>query len=402
MCRWTLAAVLTVTACGFQSPASTLQGDASVSVDGSPRPDGAVSTSDDVVHVATTDEYTGTDDLTISAPITIDTQAMAFGMPLPPGATFTPAKQDGGGPDLAILHVRKLAVHATVRALGSRPLVVIADSIELTETIDVTAHHSQPGPGALSPGPGAGHDGQHVDPDTDSGGGGGSHGSVGAAGGSTDCTACLGQRLDGGGAGGLYNLGIALLVGGSPGGSAHAAAPTSCNASSPGAGGGAIELYARTQISLSGYINAGGGGGAGGTTCLTSSLGGAGGGAGGAIVLQAPSIENSGRLSANGGGGGAGASGGADAVVGEGQDGNDGALGTAVATGGAASGPYGAHGGNGAAAATAATPGATGTTTSIATGNAGGGGGGTGQILMLYKTRVAAGVTSPTAITQPY
>jgi len=109
-----------------------------------------MSTGDDVVHVGSTDEYTGTDDLTIAASITIDTDKMMFGMPLPPGVTFGAAKQDGGGPDLAILHVRALAVHATVQALGSRPLVVIADSIELTETIDVTAHQGQPGPGALS------------------------------------------------------------------------------------------------------------------------------------------------------------------------------------------------------------------------------------------------------------
>jgi len=398
MYTWILAAFV-LSGCGFQATVSSDQGDASTTFDGPPRPDGAMSTGDDVVHVRTEDEYTGIDDLTITAPITIDTDRMLFGMSLPPGATFGAAKQDGAGPELAILHVRKLDVRATIRGLGSRPLVVIADSIELTETIDVTAHHDQPGPGALSSGAGPGQPGQHVAPDTDSGGGGGGHGTPGGPGGSTGCTTCLDQRLDGGRGGAPYNPEIATLVGGSPGGRADLPALTSCNTPASGAGGGAIELYARTRILISGYINAGGGGGRGGDDCLGNGLAGSGGGAGGAIVLQSPSIENSGRLSANGGGGGAGAGGGTSDVEANVGDGNDGALGTTVAAGGAASGTSGARGGDGAVAAAGA---AGGKTTSFTSGNAGGGGGGVGQILMLYKTRVAAGVTSPTATTKLY
>jgi uncharacterized protein (TIGR00369 family) len=80
-------------------------------------------------------------------------------------------------------------------------------------------------------------------------------------------------------------------------------------------------------------------------------------------------------------------------------DGNDGALGTTVATGGAASGTSGARGGDGAVGAAG---GAAGKTTSFISGNAGAGGGGVGQILMLYRTRIAPGVTSPTATTKLY
>lgn len=162
-----------------------------------------------------------------------------------------------------------------------------------------------------------------------------------------------------------------------------------------GAGGGAIELYARTRIEISGAVNAGGGGGLGGQQCNQpyNWLAGHGGGAGGAIVLQAPTIENTGRLSANGGGGGAGAG-----SVGNGGAGEDGALGTTPAKGGATSGMYSAAGGDGAAGGTAARPGAPGPES----GNAGGGGGGLGQIRLLYQATVSAGVTSPTAITATY
>jgi hypothetical protein len=266
MCRWILVTVIFSTSCGFQSQVNPEQADAAIIADGPPQPDGAMSTSDNVAHVGSGDEYTGVGDLTIAAPITIDTGRMSFGMSLPPGVTFTPAKQDGGGPDLAILHVHRLNVHATVRVIGSRPLIAIADSLELTETINVPT----------------------------------------------------------------------------PSSSCDTLAPPA-----PGLGSGSIELYARTRISISGYINTntggtGGPGGPGGPG--GGGLGGGGeprvggcqGDSLGTIVLQSPSIENSGRLSAQSGG------------------------------------------------------------------DAGANGGGPGQILMLYKTRVLPGVTTPTAITQLY
>lgn len=290
MARWILAGALLVGACGFQAVAT--QEDAGTA-DGPPRPSGAPATGDDVLHVGTADEYTGIDDLTITAPIAIDTGAMSFGMALPPGATFSAAKQDGGGPELAILHVHALAVHANVRAFGARPLVVLADTFELTETIDVSAHDGEGGPGARSA-PAPDGSGGHV------------------------------------------------LAGGPPG--TPTSSLISCQLGPPGAGGGALELYARTKIAISGYIDAGGGT-AGTGVCPSGVIATNPGGSGGTIVLQSPVVENSGRLSANGGGP---ATGGLDLGLGVGA------------------------------------------------------GGGDGQILMLYRTKVAAGVTTPTALTMKY
>jgi hypothetical protein len=213
---------------------------------------------------------------------------MALGMTLPAGTTFATALQDGGGPELAVLHVRALAVHAQVRAYGSRPLVVLADSFELTETIDVSAHGDRPGPGARSA-----------------------------------------RDLEGDGTG--------ALVGGAPG-SAMAAPP--CQADLPGAGGGALEIYARTRISISGYVYADGGAGIAGT-CPGRMIATQPDGSGGTIVLQSPVIDNSGRLSA---------------------------------TGAPGSDPRGGAPGSD----------------------------GDGQIIMLFKAKLAAGVTTPLALTQRY
>jgi hypothetical protein len=389
--------LLPVGACAFQSQVNAGD-DAGVDAviivpDAPPRPDGAANTMDDVVHVGRDDEYFGTADLTISAPLTIDTTRMSFGMALPAGVTFGIAPQDGKGPELAILHVRNLTVGAAVRASGSRPLVVIADAIDIMQTIDVAGHHGEPGAGAqATTEPGSA--GLHAGTYNDSGGGGGGHGTAGATGGPTACKDCPNKRLDGGGAGPASNPQVAMLVGGAPGGRTYSPL-SACHTQVPGAGGGAIELYARTRIEISGNINAGGGGGLGGQQCNQpyNWLAGHGGGAGGTIVLQAPTIENTGRLSANGGGGGAGGG-----SVGNGGAGEDGALGVSPAKGGATSGMYSAAGGDGAAGGTAARPGAPGPES----GNAGGGGGGLGQIQLLYQATVAAGVTSPTAITATY
>jgi hypothetical protein len=288
MARSIAAGALLLGACGFQSVATS-------GAPGAPEAEDAgingtsAGPPDDVLYVGSADEYTGTGDLTIDAPITIDTGAMSFGMALPPGVTFAAAKQDGGGSDLAILHVHALAVHADIRAFGARPLVLLSDSLELTKTIDVSAH-SVAGPGALAaPAPGG-----------DSG-----------------------HSL----AGGAPGKPTALLI--------------SCQVAPPGAGGGALELYARTRISISGIIDAGGG--TGGSGLCQGVLATNPGGSGGIIVLQSPVVDNAGRLSANGGGAGGGIGG-------------------------------------------------------I------GGGGPTvdGQILMYYKTKVAPGVTTPTALIQVY
>jgi hypothetical protein len=181
-------------------------------------PEEAPINSDDIVNIAMADERFESGDLLIAAPLIINTgtttdpATLAFGMPLPAGVTFTVAKLNGTGGELAVLRGHALRVQAHVQVIGSRPLVVLADTFDLSDTFDVTAH---------------------ADP-----------------------------------------AGTVALV-------SHA--------------GGGIEIYARTQISISGNLNAG-----------SSSGDGAvgpphGGGASGAIILQSPAVHNSGHLSASGG-----------------------------------------------------------------------------------------------------
>jgi len=72
-----------------------------------------------------------------------------------------------------------------------------------------------------------------------------------------------------------------------------------CN-SRPGGGGGA-QISTGGSITVRGEIRAGGGGGAGGIGGPGDCLGGAGGGSAGAVLLEAPSVEVPGQVSANGG-----------------------------------------------------------------------------------------------------
>jgi|GEM_PF-5366946 len=114
---------------------------------------------------------------------------------------------------------------------------------------------------------------------------------------------------------------------------------TGLRASFGATGGGAIEIYARTQLAISGSITVAPSVGQGvappGLDKGSGGGGGGGGGAGGEIVLQAPVVSNTGRLTAAA----AGASGGDDFP---------------------------------------------------------------GRIVLLYRTRVDAGITSPTAETTTY
>lgn len=110
------------------------------------------------------------------------------------------------------------------------------------------------------------------------------------------------------------------------------------NLGAPGAGGGgAIEIYARTQLAISGSITVGSGGSIG-SQAVAAQAQARGDGNGGEIVLQAPVVSNTGRLTATAGGGGGSA----------------------------------------------------------------GGGDNPGRIVLLYRTRVDPGITSPTAETTPY
>ncbi len=153
---------------------------------------------DDVAHVPDDGEFAGTGDLTLSSSARIDTSSLTIDdAPPAAGILFDVWRQDGGGPDLAVLHVRRLDVvaGARVRVTGRRPLVVIAGSdLVIAGVVDAGARRSEPGPGgqAAGAGPGAGGAGRSAELG-DTGGGGGGHGgtgaSGGAAGGSKPCCA---------------------------------------------------------------------------------------------------------------------------------------------------------------------------------------------------------------------
>ncbi|MEJ7599333.1 MAG: hypothetical protein WKG01_15610 [Kofleriaceae bacterium] len=354
---------------------------------------------DDVAHVLPEDEYLGTGDLQVTTDLSIDTTNLTATPGLPPGVTLTAAPQDGGGPELAILRVGTLEVASgvRVRAIGGRPLVVLALALQIDGILDAAAIHEVPGAGGSLAGPGAGGPGLRVR-EADGGGGGGSFGVRGARGGNAPCTIeCTpDQTAMGGVAGLLYDSGLGRLQGGSGGGAAMAPAqPTVCPAGLAGAGGGALQLYARSAIAIgaTGVISAGGGGGRGGFRCEPNWLAGNGGGSGGAIFLQAPTITNGGMIAANGGAGGSGAG-----TGGNGIDGEDARPSTGIAAGGPAVGGRSARGGNGGANSGDSQNG----NDSSDSGNGGGGGGAVGQLVVFYRTLFSQGTTSPPPLVSTY
>ena len=330
----------------------------------------------------------------------IDTATLSIPGGLPGGVTFDVWPQGGALPDLAVLHVSTFAVSggATVRVLGSRPLVVVASGvISINGVLDAGARRATPGAGGndAMTGSGAGGIGKHSGTYFDSGAGGGGFGSVAAAGGGATCNTTCGSTITGGAAGTPNGDLVSALIGGSGGG--NPATSASCGATTGGAGGGAVQLSSPTSIAIGsgGGVLAGGGGGDGGVNCNGGTWGaGGGGGSGGGIVLQAPVIMNQGVLAANGGGGGGGAGtndGNGSGPGIHGQPGSDGGGSTAVAVAGGDVGTWSSSGGNGAALTGAAQVGVTNTDSD---GNGGGGGGAVGRILFAVTT-VSMGTCSP-------
>jgi len=195
------------------------------------------------------------------------------------------------GPDGCVIAATEIIVDGRLRATGDRPLILAADSIEVTAAgvIDVAAHSGDPAPGA---GAGAPECEEREAPTTFEACGAG--GSFGGAGGNNlarqDCitdSPRIPTTLRGG------CRGHRGLSGGGPGGAG-------------GEGGGAVLVIAQS-LTLGGKINASGAGGAGaGSTMNRGGNGGGGGGAGGLIALDARRIAGTGMILANGGGGGAG------------------------------------------------------------------------------------------------
>ncbi len=336
------------------------------------------------------EETTGTVNWVIDTAVTLDTTALTI-TPAPVEApSLTEGTQHDGLTKIAVLRLERLHLKApgSITVIGGRPLFILAgNEVKIDGKLDVSARGAVAGPGGFAGGmgPGAGRASMHLLLENDTGGGGGSFGSTGAAGGAILPSVST--------PGATYPI-SARLVGGASGGTAGL-----CN-NLPGAGGGALLIYAMNAIDLKGEINAGGGGGAGGLDmdCAPGSGAGAGGGAGGAIWLQSKTIVGDGLLAANGGGGG----GGSQAGGGNGNPGENGrASENMVAAGGAkGGGDQATAGGAGAVKDTNAAP-VAGLNPLVVGGNTGGGGGGLGRIFYNAPTLAMTIKTSPAAVRMP-
>lgn len=301
-----------------------------------------------------------------------------------------------GGVNVCLIYATAVVIDgsATLTATGQRPLAIASTStLTLEGTIDVGSHGGQQGPGAdTAECSFAGM------PANDTGGGGGGAGGsftlAGGDGGSGD------QNNNGSPSGpalpGKHGAitAISALRGGCPGqaGGDEGGGPGSGRGGRGGHSGGALYLFARDSIAISGNVRATGAGGAGGDGLA----GGGGGGTGGLIVIESPSIMSSGRISANGGGGGQGGGVSSEGLFKPsmrvpGNAGQDGDLGATAAAGGAGAanndpgfGPGGAGG--------AVTAAASGTTADF---GGGGGGGAAGVVMIRSKQPQLSGVISP-------
>jgi hypothetical protein len=318
-------------------------------------------------------------------------------------STLTVAQADQSSVAVLSVDAFTVAAGATLSVVGPRPLLVVSwSTIAVDGVIDAGSHlgvtdaarhiaqTTQFGAGASQAcSAGAGKAGGDAPASGGSGGGGG--GGFQGTGGPGGPGGNLGAA---GGAGGPVAA-LPLIRGGCPGGAGGAAGPiailpaTSASRALGGAGGGAIRLAARLQITVAGSIGANGAAGAGAPT--RSACGGGGGGAGGYVGLDAPSLMISGTITANGGGGGGGG-----ATTGAGNDGSDGKIDVQAAPGGAlATGACGRPGGSGSVQMTLA-----GTSAGGSDGCGGGGGGGAAGFLIVasdgYAATTAARLSPPT------
>lgn len=285
-----------------------------------------------------------------------------------------------------------VAAEATLRVVGARPLVILAQQNVMIEgVIDVSAIGVTPGAGgglggspSLPDGIGASPGIRGASSDTSSSGGGGGGfcgtGGLGGAGGGIS-----------GGSGGssAFPADYALepLRGGSGGGFAPGDRPGPRDASARGgAGGGAIQISSRGTLIVRGAILAGGGGGRGGGATNAGDLGaGGGGGSGGGVLLEAMTMSfgPGARVWTTGGGGGGGAN--RSDTLHEGGPGQNGRMTGHRAAGGASGGlPQGAAGGR--SGGGPMPNGGPGGPNPLGGANGGGGGGGVGCIVLRTAT----------------
>lgn len=262
-----------------------------------------------------------------------------------------------GGANYCVIAATDITINATLRATGTRPLVLFASgSIVTTALIDVSSYRTT----ERAFGIGAGGDPSVCATGTPPvGRGGGAGGSFVGTGG----TGGFGSDGTTGGTPGGAVTDVTELRGGCSG-------QNGSTANEGGYGGGAVFLIAGRWIDVRGGINASGAGAYGSSG---GAQGGYGGGSGGMIGFEAPMLTCSSMLLASGGGGGGGS---APAI--EGFDGQDPAT-TDAALGGL--GANGGTGGNGSISARAA-PGLAGGPGNPTGGVAGGGGGGGGAGLI--------------------
>jgi hypothetical protein len=232
-------------------------------------------------------EPTGTRTLTNP----IDTSMAATCMPVLRGAE-----------GLCVIAAQTIRVEELVHVIGSKPLVLVATNvIEISGTLDAASHRGLASPYTTAfVGAGANPGGDACNagtPPVASGGagGGGAGGTLTAPGGNG------GNSKNGGGTEG-GTAGTAPTIMGLRGG-CRGQDGINGTPGLGGNGGGALYLIAKTEIRISGQINASGEGGHPGDTGFG---GGGGGGSGGMLGFDAPTIMNNGAVYANGGGGGEG------------------------------------------------------------------------------------------------
>ena len=266
-----------------------------------------------------------------------------------------------------------------ITAHGSRPLALLAHSIDIEGTIDVASH--------LGRAPGAASEMQGCQTNVRAVGSGGGQGGTfnadpGGPGGDVPGTTDKGGSI-------TPSTGIGIPRGGCPGG------PSSdvTTAGNVARGGGAVWIAVDGDgvltLGHAAIVNASGAGGPRGEA-TAGHRGGFGGGSGGLIVLQAATlvVDANAQIFANGGGGG----GGADAANAPGDPGADPTGATGGAGGGAGAAANPARGGAGFPAASDERKGGD---ASGATMGAGGGGGGAGVILTDVGVTMGIGTFSP-------
>ena len=314
---WVLAGTCAIAGCGFTAPQTVGDGGTG---DG-PRPDAADGSLcfGEIERICLDALPSGPFMVGggLTAPINTDT------------STFCKAPAVGSSVSAAcVIAGTSVLIDGTLRATGSRPLVIVSTSsltINGTGLVDVSSR------GWIERGAGVRLTCAVGTPPLPTGGGaGGSFGALGGPGGAGSL-----------GVGGTATpaTGLVGLAGGCPGTDGGATTPGDAGAG--GFGGGTVDLIAVIGVTINGRVNASGGGGNGGQD---SAGGGGGGGAGGAIVLDAPAVtlNGSGAMFAQGGGGGEGAG-----DAGAGQRGQDPSTPGTAATGGNGLEPGGGDGGAG-------------------------------------------------------